>query len=332
MNKLLKILAVAMFGAVVASCGGSGAGYKVASQGAPYELVIVADNPQWDGAVGDTLRSIFGQRVPMVNREETMFDVLRVVPSGFRKLVVRHPNILIINVDPKFAEPAVQLSYDAYASPQIVLTLDAPDNASMTALLGSHRDEIVMLLEKAERDRDLDNAEKFGPAEIKEAIRQQFGFAMDVTPGFAIRSQKDNFLWLSYEMPTSSQGVIIYTYPFSGVSDCEKASLVARRNEFVGLVPGENAGWYMTTNPEFTELIYKKIGDRSWSEMHGFWDVAGDFMGGPYVNYSTLDAARQRVVAIDFYVYSPSTTNTRRSQRNYKNQLQHFIYSVQFPE
>jgi hypothetical protein len=329
MTKLWKIVTAMIVGVVMIGCGGAqNKGYKPASQGAPYEIIIVADNPQWDGAVGDTLRAIFNRRVPMVNRQETMYDVLRVVPNGFRRLVVRHPNILIINVDKQFTKSELKLFSDVYAAPQVVIEADAPDNASMTELLDSHRDDIVMLIEKAERDRDLANAAKFGSKQIKEAIRAQFGFDMDLTPGFTIRSQKEDFMWLSYEMPTSSQGIIIYTYPFSGVKDFEEPNLIRRRDEFVGLVPGENPGSHMATNPEFTELIYKKIYGRSWSELQGFWDVTGDFMGGPYVNYSTLDAARQRVIAIDFYVYSPSTTNTRMTQRNYKNQLAHFIYSV----
>jgi hypothetical protein len=335
MKNLLRAVAVAAVGILTMSCGGGqnrGTGYKPASQGAPYEIIIVADNDRWDGAVGDTLRSIFNRQVPMVNREETIFDVLRVVPDGFRRLVVRHPNILIINADPQFAEPELQLTYDVYAIPQIVLVASAPDNASITGLLDSRRDDIVMLLEKAERDRDLANAAKYGSKQIKEAIRQQFGFDMDITPGFTIRAQKENFMWLSYEMPVSSQGIIIYTYPFSGVKDFDEADLIRRRDEFVGLIPGEVAGSHMSTNPEFTELTYKKIDDRPWSELQGFWDVTGDFMGGPYVNYSTLDAARQRVIAIDLYVYSPGTTNKRMTQRNYKNQLRHFIYSVKIPE
>jgi hypothetical protein len=335
MTKLLKLVTAVMIGVVMIGCSNSqnkGSGHKVASQGSPYELVLVADHAQWDNSPGDTLRAIFGKRVPMVNREETLFDVLRVLPSGFKRLVVRHPNILIINVDAQVTKPELQLSYDVYAAPQIVITANAPDNASMTELLSSKRNDILILLEKAERDRTLANAREFGPTEIKNAIREQFGFDMDVTPGFTIRDQKDNFMWLSYEMPLSSQGIIIYTYPLSGVKDFEEPNLIRRRDEFVGLIPGENPGSHMATNPEFTELTYKKINNRSWSELQGFWDVTGDFMGGPYTNYSTLDAARQRVIAIDLYVYSPSTTNKRRSQRNYKNQLQHFIYSVKIPE
>lgn len=336
MTNLRKVAIAVAMAVLTISCGGNSGGkaggYKPQSQGAPYEIVVVADHGVWDNAPGDTLRSMFYKRVPMVSRQETMYDVLRVLPSGFKKLVVRHPNIMILNTGPQFEQAELQLYYDVYAAPQIVMVANAPDNASMAGYIDSRREEIMLLLEKAERDRDLNNARNHGPKLVKEAIKEQFGFDMDVTPGFTIRSQKEDFMWLSYEMPTSSQGIIIYAYPFSGVKDFEEENLVRRRDEFAGLIPGEKPGSYMATNPEFAELFYKKINDRSWSELHGFWDVVGDFMGGPYVNYSTLDAARQRVVAIDFYVYSPSMTNTRMSQRNYKNQLSHFLYSVKIPE
>ncbi len=322
---------------ILSGCSGrnekqGSAGYKVPSQGAPYELVVVAGHGVWDGRPGDTIRSIFYKQVPMVNRQETIYDVLRVLPDGFGKLIAKHPNILILNVDRRFDDPSIELRYDVYAAPQIILTAHAPDNASMTELIDTHREEIVALLEKAERDRDLANARRYGPAQVKNLIKEKFGFEMDVTPGFTVRSDKPGFLWISREMPASSQGIIIYTYPFSGANDFTEANLLRRRDEFVRLIPGENPGSHMATNPEFTELLGKQINGRSWSEVHGFWDVAGDFMGGPYVNYSTLDTANRRVIAIDLYVYSPGTANTRMSQRNYKNQLQHFIYSVKIPD
>lgn len=332
MNGILRTGMVLCVALMLAGCGNKGSsGYKRQSQGAPYEIVVVADHAQWDGAVGDTLRAMFYEQYPMINRQETMFDVLRVLPEGFKRLITRHRNILMLNVGEQFATPQLELHFDMFAAPQMVLVANAPDNASMVALLDSHRDDMMMMLEKAERDRDLANAREFGPQPIKELIKNKFGFEMDVTPGFTVRSDKENFLWMSYEMPTSSQGVIVYAYPFSGLKDFERERLIARRNEFAGLIPGENPGSHMSTNPEFVELLFKQINGRSWSEMHGFWDVTGDFMGGPYTNYSTIDAANQRVIAIDFYVYSPGSTNTRLSQRNYIKQLEHFIYSVKIP-
>lgn len=320
-------LAITAAALAMAGCRERGE-YKMQVQGAPYELVVVADHPTWDGAVGDTLRSMFHEQFPMVNRQETRFDLLRVLPEGFKKLVVRHRNILILNVDKQFAEPSVGLYNDLYAAPQTVITANAPDAASMLDLIVANRDDVMLLFEDAERRRDVAQASKHTPEPVKKLINEKFGFDMGTGSGFAVRSEAENFLWLSYEMPASSQGIIIYTYPFSGLKDFDRANLLKRRDEFAAFVPGENPGSHMTTNPDYTELVYKKIDGRQWAEMHGFWDVKGDFMGGPFVNYSTLDAANQRVVAIDFYVYSP---DPRLSQRNYKKQLEHYLYTVKFP-
>lgn len=327
----IRIISAVIFVAtvsVLAGCGGKGSAAYKTSQGAPYELVVVADHPEWDGPVGDTLRAMFHEQFPMINRQETRFDVLRVLPGSFKNLIARHRNILIVDVDSKYAESSLELFNDVYATPQVVIRAYAPDEASMSQLIDTRRDDIMLLLEYAERERDVLQARGHTPEAVKKAIKDKFGFDMGTGSGFTVRSEDENFLWLSYEMPTSSQGIVIYAYPFSGLKDFQTENLLRRRNEFVARIPGEIQGSYMISNPDIAEVVYKKIDERQWAEMRGFWDVEGDFMGGPYVNYSTLDAPNQRVVAIDFYVYSP---NPQLSQRNYIKQLEHYLYTVEFP-
>lgn len=66
----------------------------------------------------------------------------------------------------------------------------------------------------------------------------------------------------------------------------------------------------MTTSEAF-EPDYRmfRLEGRLWCELRGFWDVHGDFMGGPFVSYTTVDTATGRVLTIDCYVYSPKTTS-----------------------
>ncbi len=314
--------------ALVACGGGAGNGkrpeYKPNAQGAAYELVVVADHKEWDGPVGDTLRAMLGARFPMVNREEPMFTVLRVLPEGFKRLVPRHRNILILKTNTAAVEPTLEMVNDIYAAPQVVITVTASDEASMLNLLGERANDIMLVLENAEQQRDVADAKSHTPPAITELVRSKFGIEMSMGPGYMVRNDADNFLWLSYELPTASQGIVIYSYPFEGSTDLQKESLLRRRNQFVGLIPGENPGSHMSTNADYTELTYKKINDRQWAEMRGFWDVEGDFMGGPYTNYSTLDADNGRIISIDFYVYSP---DPRLSQRNYVKQLEHYLYT-----
>lgn len=325
----LSILGVLAATVLLAGCGGNNGrgGYLPDSQGAPYEIIVVADHLEWDGAAGDTLRSILLEPFPMINHEEPRFTPMRVLPSGFNKLVTKHRNVFIADIDPTIAAPAINIGYDRYARPQIVLSAKAPDAASLAKLIGDNRDNILLLLENAEKDRDVAAAKGHTPEAIATLIREKFGFDMSTGPGYTVRSESEGFLWMSYELPTASQGIIIYTYPFSGIRDFELENLLKRRDEFVARIPAENPGSHMSTNPEpgFIDLVYKKTDGRQWVEMSGFWDAVGDFMGGPYRNYSTLDAANQRVIAIDFYVYAP---DSNLWQRNYIRQLEHFLHTV----
>ncbi len=89
---------------LLAGCGGEST-YVYDAQGAPYEIVVVADHEVWDGPAGDSIRAMFYRQYPMINRQETSFDVLRVLPSGFGKLNMRHRNVMITDIDPTGDNP-----------------------------------------------------------------------------------------------------------------------------------------------------------------------------------------------------------------------------------
>ena len=54
--------------------------------------------------------------------------------------------------------------------------------------------------------------------------------------------------------------------------------------------------------------------------------VEGDFMGGPFVSYTTVDTATDRVFTLDCYVYSP-----KLPKRNYMREVEHLLHLVKFP-
>ncbi len=319
--------------AVLASCFGCKAfrtlnEQRVIAQGAPYELIVVCDQPAWQGALGDTLRAILTEPVAGLNQREPHFDVLRVLPSGFENLVTRHRNILQVLVDPTVKEPVTAVQYDLYAQPQIVLTLQGPTQASLIAYLDEHREELLYVLEKAERDRTIDFGHKFPDKFLTTTIKEQFGIDFDVPQGYKLRTQSDGFLWISYEFPQASQGFFIYTYPYAGKESLTLDALTKARNRFAARIPGPSDGSYMITadvyEPDYRTFLLE---GRMWIELRGFWDVKNDFMGGPFVSYTTVDTAANRIFTIDCYVYSP-----KNPKRNYMRELEHLLYLISIPE
>ena len=330
-NIALWLVGLLWMSTLVASCDSStiGTGQQAAG-GAPYEVIAVVEKPQWEGIVGDTLREIFALPVDYVNQYEPRMDLMRVMRSAFEGFIKVHRNVLYLKVDP--SQPLSNVGQKGlYAEDQLVVMVTAPSNDEMIKFLSDNRAELLRAFEDAERNRAIKMNKKFKEGVVIDKISQMFGgMTLDLPRGYTMRGTSgDSLLVTSFEYPVATQGVAVYTYPYSGKSDFELENLIAQRNNFMKNIPGPSGKSYMTTVEEYIpEVSYKRINGRFWAEVRGFWDLeGGDFMGGPMVSWSTLDTNTNQVVTIDCYVFSP-----KHGQRDLVRGLEALIYSVKFPE
>lgn len=312
-------------------------GGKKTAQGAPYELLVVCPASEWEGSVGESLRSLLERPVEMINQYEPLFTVLRITPNDFKNMLPAHRNILKVLVSPKVETASTAVQYNVEAAPQIVITLQGPTQQSLVDYLADNGENLLYVLEMAERDRTIRFAERHGVKALGEIIGNMFGIEMKVPQGYELRSQSEDFVWASYEFPTSSQGFFIYTYPYQGKGSLTAEDLVRMRNMFASRIPGPSAGSYMTTVDKLPDAEAKeyvpfapeyrtiKIGNRIWVEMRGLWEVENDFMGGPFVSYTTVNEKTGKVLTLDCYVYSP-----KHGKRNYLRALEHLVYLIEF--
>ena len=287
------------------------------SQGAPYEVVTICNQPIWEGAVGEQLRTILRAQDPYLNAQETLFDLFQVTPHNVTNIVDTHRNQIEAGA-----------RYDVTASPQIIITLQGPSQEAIADYLKSHAETLVQLLEKTERDRSIAYAERHFEPFIQEQILKTFGVEMDVPKGYVLAKQTEDFMWVRYEYPAASKGFMLYSRPYEGPESLSDIAVERARLKFAAEIPGPSDGSYMTTSYAFPP-IYRtvKIDGRFWVELRGFWDVENDFMGGPFVSYTTLDKATNRVLTLDCYIYSP-----KLKKRNFMRDVEHLVYMIHFPE
>ena len=297
------------------------------AQGAAYELVVVSNTPTWEGPAGETLKSILQQPVPALNQSEPMWNVLRVTPDGFKNVIAKHRNVIKLLVD-EGLESAIGVQYDVAAHPQTMMLIQASTQQALADYIAENSDNILYVLEKSERDRTLEYASKYYEGALRSLIREKFGVDMRVPKGYMLRSQSEDFVWISYEHKLASQGFFIYSYPYKGTQSLRPEALIANRNKFASRIPGPSDGSYMITYDEAEPLTKAmRINGRLWIEMRGLWDVKNDFMGGPFVSFSTVDTETNRVITLDCYVYSPQLP-----KRNYLRPLEHLVYLMEFPD
>lgn len=297
------------------------------AQGTAYELVLACEQDLWRGEPGDTLRSVLCAPVEYLPQREPLFDVLRVAPEGFKQMIACHRNIIKVVVNPEVKQAAAVVEEDVTAEPQTIVTLQAPDARALTDYVSEHRKELVQVFMNAERDRTLAVNRRFRSKLVEEDIRKLFRIDMIVPTGYFTAQKGEDFLWARREYPAASQGFFLYSYPYTGKESLSEQALTEARNRFAARIPGPAAGSYMTTSHIGTVYRMFRSEGRLWCELRGFWDVEGDYMGGPFVSYTTVDVRTQRVVTLDCYVYSPE-----QHKRNFMRGVENLFYGISFPK
>ena len=91
-------------------------------------------------------------------------------------------------------------------------------------------------------------------------------------------------------------------------------------------VPGMFEGSYMTTStaqePTTRSLRYR---GRAFMETRGFWEVHGDFVGGPFVSHSFYSPDGNDIIVLEAFVFAP-----RYDKRQYLRQVESLLYSFEW--
>jgi hypothetical protein len=291
------------------------------------EMVIVVNKNIWDGDVDSLFSAILTQDQIGLPQPEPIFDLLQIPNEAFTDIFKTTRNLILIKIDASTDSSKVTFGRDIYAYTQAVVSISAKNKSSLLALFKSHSDKIIGFFLNAERDRLVQSYAKYNEKQVSEQTSKQFGFTLTVPPGFTVAKATEDFMWLRYETPEISQGILIYTYPYTSDSTFTEDFLRARRNIFLKRnVPGPIPGSYMTTET-MVPLLFNtfKMNGNYAAELRGQWKLENDFMGGPFVNLSILDVLQNRVVTLDGFVYAPS-----KDKRNFLRQVEAMLHSIKF--
>jgi hypothetical protein len=329
MRQLFFIFSLAIGVMAMNACKDDSTNMRRKITGKAGEVVVVVPNDTWDGEVGKSFREVMAQPNLGLPQDEPIFDLVNIPPTAFTDIFKSSRNIVRINISSTVDTAKVEFKKDMWAWPQAIVDIAASSPQEFTGLFRKNSDQIVAFLLRAERDRLLLNYEKFNEVAVKKAAKDQFDIKLNVPPGFIVSKQADDFLWVRYETPEISQGIIIHTYPYTSDSTFTRDYLTNRRNDILkARVEGPATGSYMTTEdqlvPEMNIFQFKK---NYAAELRGLWRLKGDFMGGPFINLSILDAANNRIVMLDGYVYAP-----RFDKRNLLRQVEAMLYSMELPD
>ena len=268
------------------------------------DLLVVADSAFYNHLTGAAI-----QQVGLPQREP-LFNLIQIPHRSFARIFHTTRNILMVHIKPE-SKIKLTIREEVWSETQIVITITAPSDQiaaqtieknAATLLDYFNNKELSRLHAKFKVNRNSTNAQY---------LNEKFGLKLNLDELYFVAKESKDFIWLRKEKSVGghpvSQGIIIYTYPYVSDSTFKISNLVAKRDAYTKqFVAGGAKGSYMSSYPEYLpgqqEISLNGI---YVNELRGLWEMKGDFMGGPYVNYSMVDEQKNRVICVDGYVYAP---------------------------
>jgi hypothetical protein len=301
-------------------------------RGEAGEIILVIDSARWAGDIGKELRLTFRELVDGLPRDEPLFDLRQIVPVSFKGILKNAKNlVLVIPVNDNNFEgrkmknlftgkslDSLQQNQDIFminrrnlfATGQQVLFLIHHNDQNFKDKIVQERKQIRYFFNTLEEKRTLERIYKVREEKmISSKIKTDYGFDLKVPYGYRIAESTENFIWLRQAGQEIDKNLFVSFKKYNDVNSFNDEEIIKWRDEICGEhIYGnpENPESYLLTEmlipPTFSEVNFNgKYGKK----MLGRWKTNNISMGGPFISYTLVDEASNRMYYIEGFIYSP---------------------------
>ena len=324
MKKYSFILCIALVAFVVASCGLKG---NHTSSGRAYELLVVVDHGVWDRAAGRALHDALDADMPGLPQSEPSFRIMYTSPKDYDSTLKLIRNIVIVDIKDIYTKGTFKYAKDVYASPQMILTIQAPNEEVFEKFVEENKQTIIDFFTRAEMNRQITLLEEKHNNFISNKVDSLFDCDIWIPSELNNSKTGEDFFWASTNTATGDQNFVIYSYPYTDKNTFTKEYFIHKRDSVMKAnIPGAKEGMYMSTDSITVDVRPIDVHGDYTMEARGLWRMKGDFMGGPFVSHTRLDKANQRIITAEIFVYSPD-----KLKRNLVRMLEASLYTLKLP-
>jgi hypothetical protein len=297
--------------------------YITESSGNINSISLVADNLVWEGSVGETVREIFAAPLLGLPQDEPIFSIRQIPEQVFDGFATK--NRLILKLE-RTDSTGITYLKDVYAKPQTVVLIKGQSDKELINLLNEHQQKIINAFNKEEVNEKLRRINK--SLLTDEQMEQDLGFKIDIPSAYRIALSEDNFYWVRKSLTnTMTMDFMFYQVPMETIRQGDSAivDIVRMRDSITKYkIPGED-GMIMSTEDAYTPSLFETSIDGHMAfETRGMWEIKGEYMAGPFINYAIKDQTNNRYIIAEGYVYAPSL-----NKREYIFEQEAIIKSMQ---
>ena len=314
---------------LLTSCGKE---IKRQSVGAPFEVLVVCDDGIWNTPAGQALSQALGTPVPGLPQKEASFKVSRVGNGELSAANRAFRNIILVDVSSNHSKCEFRFDRNIYASPQIVMAINAPDKHSFGKFVSDNSQVIVDFFTDKEREFQISELQNRYNKQALALIKEKFGCEMKIPSGISGYKRGEDFLWFSdYNNPSKVEmlSFAVYSYPYTSAENFSKEHFIHKRDSVMMVnIPGSEPGQYIQTDAATVTTTDAAYNGKYMSVARGLWYMKNDdmFGGGPFVSHSIVDEENGKMIVVEAFVYAPS-----KEKRGFMRKLEAALYTLKLP-
>jgi len=300
----MRIIKVLLTVLILGSCDKEVKSFKPQSSGRINSISVIIDKTSWEGKIGDAIRDKYASEFIGLPQVEEAFTLNYIPYEAFTGFGRTARNIIYIN---KKKEDKPRMIRDRYARPQLFLEISGLDNESIIQGILSSFDFSSAQFQNGEIT---ENKNRILNSLLKDTGLDSLNISLKIPSAYSVFKNELQTLWLQKPLKNGTSNLIIKDLN-SSVSDFENINLndVVLLRDSIGkqFIPGRVENSYMITEKEYLPYIsYQSVNGFESIETRGTWEVKGDYMGGPFINYIIKDTLNKSLLYVEGFVFSPS--------------------------
>ncbi len=296
-----RIATILFFLFITLSCSNNKQKLLPASSGNINNISVVTNDELWNGVVGEVIRENFGRPIYGLPQIEPVFSLSHIPTKVFSGFATKSRTILKVDIS---ENEGIFNFKNTYASPQRIIQITATSPDKLIKIINKNLNSIYSTMyfnEVQEKQRRI--SKNLNQTTV---IKNNIGVSLKFPSAYRVAKADTNFVWIRRDIETGSVNLFIHRY-----TNIFAQSIIKKRDSISKIyIPGPVENTYMSTDliysPNTQELI---VGGKQVFETRGLWEIEGQFMAGPFLNYQIkLGDDKNEYIMLDGFVYSPGST------------------------
>ena len=295
----------------------------LSSNGNINTITVVMTDQLWAGTIGQAVRDMYAYPAEGLPQQEPLFDLKQIPPEVFTGFAQSSRSVLWIGIRD---QTNIRIDKNTYAQPQTVAVFTAPTPTALTEIIISQSDEVIKTFRTQERAERLRRIRK--STFVNHGLDKKFGFTLTMPSAYKTHKENETTSWFQREIQKGHINLLVATIPYDEdiVADQNLEKIITQHDSIgKAFIPGRLPNSHLITEKAYEPYIYSTtFGKKPALEIRGTWEVQGDFMAGPFLQYIINDKSNTRNILLEGFVFAPSTV-----KRDYVFEIETVLRSLQ---